>query len=350
MDSLHKTRTFVLGAGFSAGAGIPTTDKLLHEAFKLMSYECDGIYQRIESYAKVCFDNKLPLLKQDLGAFNFSKLCSYLHHIEMTEYGGGERWCDNGSREVLTLKYFISKAIAKLTPDTIPEQYLEFAKQLDCCDVVLTFNYDCLLEKSLEMVGKEYTYDWHEIDWTNHPNRIFIVKMHGSINWSFPMGGEIDDKIYKRSFEPAMNLEAFYHSRILTDRGIWDQNNTWLCPIYNKNFIQPFIILPGTGKSFDVRKLAFFWYKSSGYFYSSRDAVIIGLSLSEDDFFVRFLLLESLPLEDWSEIKRRTIIINNSEDDLSNYGFIPDNKKIVRNKKFDLDDVKFFSELKKNLN
>lgn len=344
MNSLEKTRTFVLGAGFSAGAGIPTTDKLLHEAFRLMAVECDGLYQRIERYAKFCFGNKLSIIDQNLETPNFIKLSSYLHYVEMTEFGGGERWCDNGSREILTLKYFISKAIAKSTPDSIPELYLDFASQLTCYDRILTFNYDCLLEKSLEKVGKEYTYDWHDIDWQKYPNRIFIVKMHGSINCAFPMDNRIDGSIYKKSFDPDMGLEPFYHSKILTNKELWYKENSWLCPIKNKNFIQPFIILPGIGKSYDVRKLGFFWYKASGAFYESRDAIIIGLSLSEDDFFIRFLLLESFPLDDWDSIKRRTVIINSSHMDMENYNFIPKDQKIVRVKEFDLEDIEFFKK------
>lgn len=344
MNSLEKSRTFVLGAGFSAGAGIPTTNNLLHEALELMAVECDGLYQKIESYAKICFDNNLSIIDQNLEASNFTKLSSYLHYVEMTEFGGGERWCDNGSREILTLKYFISKVISISMPDSIPKLYLDFANHLTCYDTIITFNYDCLLEKSLEQVGKEYTYNFYERDWVNHPNRVFIAKMHGSINWMFPMGDRIDGSIYKKSFDPAMGLKPFYHSEILTSKELWYKENSWLCPIQNKNFIQPFIILPGIGKSYNVRKLGFFWYKPSACFASNRDAIIIGLSLSEDDFFIRFLLLESFPLGNWDNIERRTIIINSNCKDMSNYNFIPKDQKIVRVKEFDLEDIEFFKK------
>lgn len=344
MNSLEKRRTFVLGAGFSAGAGIPTTNKLLHKALKLMEIECYGLYQKIEDYAKICFKNDLSIIDQNLETSKFIKLSSYLHYVEMTEFGGGERWCDNGSREILTLKYFISKAIAKSTPDSIPELYLDFANQLTCYETIITFNYDCLLEKSLEQVGKEYTYNFHELDWVNHPNRVFIAKMHGSINWMFSEDNRIDSSIYKKGFDPAMDLKPFYYSEILTNKELWDKENSWLRHIQNKNFIQPFIILPGIGKSYDVRKLGFFWYKPSACFYSNRDAIIIGLSLSEDDFFIRFLLLESFPLDSWDNIERRTIIINSNCKDMSNYNFIPKDQKFVRVKEFDLEDIEFFKK------
>ena len=344
MDSLRKRRVFVLGAGFSAAAGIPMTDALLKHALFLMKLECDGIYSRIERYAKLCFENDLKLLDQDLGFNGFEKLSSYLHYIEMTEHGGGERWSDEGSREILTLKYFIAKAISKLTPDEIPKLYLKFAEQLDCYDIVLTFNWDCLLERALKAVGKEYTYNHKEISWENHPNRVFIVKMHGSINWT--LSSRADGRIYQKSFDPNMDLKPFYYSETLMQKDIWNSDNEWLCPIGSKYFVQPFIILPGIGKSYDVRKLGFFWDRPSGYFYSARDAVVIGLSLSKDDFFIRFLLLDSFPLDDWSELERRTVIINPNKEDLSNYNFISDDKKIVRNKKFGLDDIELITKLR----
>lgn len=92
----------------------------------------------------------------------------------------------------------------------------------------------------------------------------------------------------------------------------------------------------------DVRKLASFWDRPSGEFYSSRDVYIIGLSLSEDDFFVRFLFLESLPLSDWEEIQRQTVIINPSPENIAHYSFIPNEKKTIRYKHFDSDDINYF--------
>src|SRR6266852_6051901 len=124
--SLKLTRTFVLGAGFSAGGGIPMTDSLLKEAFALMRDECSGLFERIEGHAATCFSKDVPLLSQSLDAQGFGRLSSYLHYIEMTEHGGGERWSAAGSREILTLKFFLSKRIAQLTPTEIPPVYIDF--------------------------------------------------------------------------------------------------------------------------------------------------------------------------------------------------------------------------------
>jgi hypothetical protein len=51
--SRRLTRTFVLGAGFSAGGNIPTTDSLLKHALTLMHDECRGLFDRIEEHAQI---------------------------------------------------------------------------------------------------------------------------------------------------------------------------------------------------------------------------------------------------------------------------------------------------------
>ena len=343
--SLEKTRVFVLGAGFSAGAGIPMTDTLLTGAMELMRVECDGIYQRIEDSAQICFENDLPLINQNLNAPGFSKLCSYLHYVEMRNFGGGERWSDAGDRELLTLKYYISKKIAQITPAEIPEPYINFAQQLDCYDIVLTFNWDCLLEKALLAAGKSYTYNPYESDWCDPAKEhiVRVIKMHGSINWTLPHGGVPDPRIYNQiNFDPNFNLDPIFHSGALMNAGTWENNDWLLSQNYaDKYSVQPFIILPGIGKSYDVRKLAYFWDRPSGAFSTRRDAYIVGMSLSDDDFFVRFLFLESLPMENWDTMERSTVIINPSDQDLINYNFIAEEDKIIRQKPFDMEDINF---------
>lgn len=49
---VRSNRVFVLGAGFSAAAGVPLTNELLRDSLKLFSLECPGIYSRVEGYAK----------------------------------------------------------------------------------------------------------------------------------------------------------------------------------------------------------------------------------------------------------------------------------------------------------
>ncbi len=98
--------------------------------------------------------------------------------MELREYAGGERWSNEGSKERVALKFYLAKAIALATPkpQSVPTYYLEFAKDLKPGDIVVTFNWDILLESVLNYVGTSYTYEW-KID------TVQILKLHGSINW-----------------------------------------------------------------------------------------------------------------------------------------------------------------------
>lgn len=176
---MKRNRVFILGAGFSTGAGIPLTEKLLASAMKKFSIECPGIYSRVENYAKESIG--VPEGELDLSKVSFSELCTFLEFIELREYGGGERWCENGSREKLALRFYLAKTIAERTPiiESVPQLYLDFASQLHERDIVISLNWDGLLEVALEAIGKTYTYTYN---FSDEP-AIKLCKLHGSVNW-----------------------------------------------------------------------------------------------------------------------------------------------------------------------
>ena len=136
-----------MGAGFSASADIPLTVKLLQLAMKKFSQECPGLFQRVDNYARECTqyhgDDELDYSKVD-----FSHLFTFLEYIELREDGGGERWSSEGSKEKLALRFYLAKTIAEHTPkiDDIPQIYIDFANQIQERDVIISFNWDCLLE------------------------------------------------------------------------------------------------------------------------------------------------------------------------------------------------------------
>lgn len=351
---MKKSRLFVLGAGFSAGAAIPMTNELLKGAIKLMKEEALPIYQRIENSAKICFENDKALDNQELDFYGFVKLSSFLHYIDMRNWGGSERWSAAGDRETLTFKYFIAKYIAQIPLEEIPDVYLEFAKQLDCYDIVMTFNWDCLLEKALDRVGKKYLYNPKERDFCcpKKQKMPLICKMHGSIHWTLPHGSIPDERIYKpMSFEQNFEAETIYYSDTLKNNSQTWKNNDWLLSsnFSNKYRVQPYIILPGIGKTYDVRKLSYYWDRPQAAFFSVKDVYFIGFSASEDDFFVRFMISEALPLGERGDFDRKVIIINPDSEVDQCFGMVPQNQKIFRCKYFDMEDIDFIDNQRSNL-
>lgn len=248
---LEKGRIFFLGAGFSAGAGVPLTEALLPTAAELFALEANGLYERVCNYAsQVDVD-----LNGSPNADDFVRLCTHLEFIELREYAAGERWSDDGSREKLALKFYLAKAIALNTPtdEKIPEQYLVFAQALTSDDIVVTFNWDLLLEKAIRKSGLEFCYNYEA-------GKIHILKLHGSVNWinnepksmnnrrsSFgykPLGyrdGLMENEVY--SSDELFHIEGWHKARSLIDE------------------VKPMLVLPGYGKAFDVRPLSIPWYR-----------------------------------------------------------------------------------------
>lgn len=121
---------------------------------------------------------------------------------------------------------------------------------------------------------------------------------------------------------------------------------TWNAfPLFSE--VEPFLVLPGYGKGFDVRSNAALWYKPEFAFGYTHDIYIIGLGLAKDDFFVRSLFLANLPFVDsYSGIEGRQIfIINPDECSRENYAFIlSPGKATLLQKPFSSEDVQLMHE------
>lgn len=125
IQRIKQNRLFILGAGFSAAAGIPMIGQLLFDSMQLFRRECPGLFERVNNYARTCFSSEQEV---DYTQVSFSDFCTFLEYIELREFGGGERWTDRGSREKLAFRYYLAKAIVKSTPapEDIPDIYIQF--------------------------------------------------------------------------------------------------------------------------------------------------------------------------------------------------------------------------------
>lgn len=333
-QNFKKNRLFIIGAGFSVDAGIPLTEELLTKSLRKFSSECPGVFSRVHHYASIL--SGVPDDDFECSNLKFSDLCTFLEFIELREFGGGERFSVNGSREKLALRFFLAKTIVENTPsiDSLPKIYIDFANQLHMDDIVISFNWDCLLEKAIIAVGKRYTYNFSDDD------AIKICKLHGSINWR--LGESSCMKSYNRKLDwqsmgftkGIMNREIYHSSNLL------EYSNWLIYPPLNE--VDPFLVLPGYGKAFDVRFNAALWYKIEDAFVSTNDVYIIGLSLAEDDFFVRSFFLANLPyLHEFSAVNCRKItVINPGKDALKDYSFVFQYPKVeLINRPFGLEHV-----------
>ena len=182
--TIPEQRMFILGAGFSAPAGLPLGPNLLQgvrddvkEQFNAAGW--DGtLEQEINEWRTLYPGQRLDL----------EHVLAYTHRRHYLRLIRKEQYFEHGSRTIDAARRAIQKLLISATPKTTPDLYLDFAKRLRPDDVVVTFNYDTLLEKALDDARKPYTLTpewWLEDGFREAPvaQHIDVLKLHGSIDW-----------------------------------------------------------------------------------------------------------------------------------------------------------------------
>ena len=181
--TLPPYRLFVLGAGFSAPAGLPLGRGLLERvraevrgSFRDAGW--DGtLEQEIAEWASLYPGESIDL----------ERVLGYSHRKHYLRLIGSDEYFAHGSRSIVAARRAIQRILIQATPTDTPTLYRDFAQRLGPRDVVLTFNYDTLLEQALEATGKPYTLTpewWLRTDPGEFkPTFVDLLKLHGSVDW-----------------------------------------------------------------------------------------------------------------------------------------------------------------------
>ena len=181
--NLPSYRLFILGAGFSAHAGLPLGNGLLERVREdvrdlFQHADWDGtLEQEIEEWSSLYPGESIDL----------ERVLAYSHRKHYLGLLGSDECFAHGSESIVAARRAIQQILIQATPSDTPKLYRDFAQRLCPRDVVLTFNYDTLLEQALDDIGKPYTLtpEW----WlkTNpggfEPKFVDLLKLHGSIDW-----------------------------------------------------------------------------------------------------------------------------------------------------------------------
>jgi len=204
---MSSKRVFILGAGFSKMAGMPLATDLtdlvltkfreddLEDALEWLGYLQQSIEWLGDSKSKSINIEEVF----DLAAFDI-ELCK----MKQQMHPFGRNIGDTPWQYAEDIKAWLSYMVDDLR-DVIWEeqkkaklnQIEEFASHLNSDDVVLTFNYDTLLEESLEQQNKKWHYGFKQKGGTG----VKILKMHGSINWVMVRREQKDNFEYPLLFE-----------------------------------------------------------------------------------------------------------------------------------------------------
>jgi hypothetical protein len=187
-------RLFFLGAGFSRVAGLPLANELLPrtlrelERFQPETHVHWALEEYLDYLEAVTGKPRLAIDQVDIEDF-----VVYLDHEHFFGLRGSDAFSSQGNQAQLMLRWGIGRLLHTLTPDPLPDIYLRFAEGLKPPDVVATFNYDLIVERALEAVGKPYrrfptryenVYGTYA---TGTPainsTEVVVSKLHGSIDW-----------------------------------------------------------------------------------------------------------------------------------------------------------------------
>ena len=181
--NIPSYRLFVLGAGFSAPAGLPLGKGLLERVQEYVQgsfrgSDWDGsLEQEIAEWSSL-----YPGERPDL-----ERVLAYSHRRHYLRLLGSDEYFEHGSRSIVAVRRAIQRILIQATPRDTPKLYRDFAQRLCPRDVVLTFNYDTLLEQALDDIGNPYTLTpewWLKTDPGGfEPKFVDLRKLHGSIDW-----------------------------------------------------------------------------------------------------------------------------------------------------------------------
>lgn len=190
----ERFRIFILGAGFSKPAGLPIAAELWNK-IRGMAAHLTGRASKFNDD----LDTYIQFLKDCDGVewrpseINFEKFMEFLDIQHCLGLRGSDTWSQDGNEGTVVTKYLMGKILASQVNalTEVPELYLEFARRLTLTDMVITFNYDTLLERALEAVGKPYRLFSSRYKSVSEQSgivdtsreEVVILKVHGSIDW-----------------------------------------------------------------------------------------------------------------------------------------------------------------------
>lgn len=348
-------RIFILGAGFSRPAGLPLGSELFAQVHRQIEHQYgrDTKFQRdVENYLE--YRRSCDGIELQETTIDLEDLISFLDIEHFLRLRGSDTWSEEGNESQLMIRKAIGKVLHARTPsaDSLPDVYYSFAEHLSLNDIVITFNYDILLERALEHIGKPYRLfplrfkhigrSSSEVD--SSVKEVTILKLHGSVDW-------FDDRNYLEFKEQLMKsgggnraihtvfddpkryqleplVQGLYppDDPLLHIQRIRDVDSYYR---QDRGFNAPFILSPSHVKFVYATRLLGLWDslgRAGGY---NLGISIIGFSLPRHDEYIRVGLYQMISnyqqswwdskLLDVLKDKVRLVDYRNSADSIAEY-------------------------------
>ena len=192
----------------------------------------------------------------------------------------GERWNEQGDNKFTAfLKSWIAEAIFLRQThvlEKIPEAYEAFLPLLQG-SLVLTFNWDTVLEMILKKYRRKYSYYPPA---TYKKPIIPILKLHGSIDW-FSMPSKEMRQAWMSFGRVSASFKGCYRAK-------GDLLN------YYRSWLTPWIVIPSYDKISQILALGEIWQTPWIYLQDQLEVIVIGFSMRPDDFHSRAFIYPQL--------------------------------------------------------
>ncbi|TGM03246.1 SIR2 family protein [Leptospira jelokensis] len=353
-------RLFIIGAGFSQPAGLPLAGALFEKVIKIIENQYGKKTKFQTDLEEFKSYTKKTNTELDLESF-----LSYLDIEHFLKLRGSKTFNEEGNESQIMIRRAIGKIIQSHTPsiEKIPKVYHKFAKNLEPHDIILTFNYDIILERTLEHLNipfrlfpMRYT-EIHKGSATvdSSKEEVVILKLHGSVDWFDEsefrhLQNELKDFDGKIIKHPVFSdLNKYQTTPIVEGPRFPDEKIKNIYRIKkvdefyreDRSFQTPFILAPSTVKFVYAKPLMEFWHGLGRTGAYNLGFSIIGFSLPSHDEYIRILLFKlSQNYKSWWD----TPLLNTLKEDIK----VVDFRKNQKEKNLLLQRYSFFESDKKN--
>lgn len=312
-------KVYVLGAGASAGAGLPLMSNFLEKAEELqvkLNFKFENIWKYLDVH-------------HHLKNSNIEEIMGYLD-MRTTLYKSNPNNDNLKSDKQFRSEFleFIDSVIIlsgyysdEITASKYSELLKTFEKNLNKDDTIISFNYDFLIDDCLIKNDWciDYGIDLEGYKEKSNGKRIHLLKLHGSLNWSIcpickkPQWDDPtyllersrvksstsgnSDKLYDKLYENLVTSTIVYNNKRLKnpEEARMQRIRLGACHKNEKHTNQEVLIVPPSWNKSDYPDFHELWLKAHERLKEAGKIIFIGYSFPQTDSYFKYLLLSSLP-------------------------------------------------------
>lgn len=202
----------------------------------------------------------------------------------------------------------VALTISKALQGPVCSEHIKLANSLSEGDVVISFNYDILMDNALreskKLTDSGYLVHFQKAsdgqNWRraeDEPSAVTLLKLHGSMNWLH-----------------CANCNATFLNRsekISPEYPSFPKN----CPSCGESnvYFQRVIVPPILAKDYSLQPMKYLWGQANRYVARAQEIVIIGYSFPPTDFATEALLRDRLP---WSSQRQTRFVVVNPDKEV----------------------------------